>query len=81
MSFLLATAYAGTVLLATIIVNVLSQLVFHDKTQPPLVFHWIPFLGNTISYGLDPYAFFFSCRKKASPVSIQLQLPESTTTI
>lgn len=66
----LVAAYASTALLAAIIVNILSQLVFHDKHKPPVVFHWIPFLGNTITYGLDPYAFFFSCREKVSYASL-----------
>ncbi len=44
--------------------NVLKQLLFPNKNEPPLVFHWIPFLGSTLSYGIDPYRFFFACRAK-----------------
>lgn len=65
----IVAAYAGTALLAAVIFNILSQLLFHDKNKPPVVFHWIPFLGSTITYGLDPYAFFFSCREKVSSAS------------
>ena len=47
-----------------IILNVLSQLLFRNPNEPPLVFHWVPFFGNTIVYGIDPYKFFFACRQK-----------------
>ena len=47
-----------------IIINVLSQLLVKDPNEPPLVFHWVPFIGSTITYGIDPYKFFFSCREK-----------------
>ena len=40
------------------------QLIPRDPTLPPLVFHWLPWLGSTISYGDDPINFFFSCREK-----------------
>jgi hypothetical protein len=40
------------------------QLVPRDPTLPPLVFHWLPWLGSTISYGDDPINFFFSSREK-----------------
>lgn len=51
-----------------ILINVAYQLLLRrsNKTQPPLVFHWIPFLGSTISYGIDPYKFFFDCQEKVS---------------
>lgn len=49
-----------------IILNVISQLIRKDPTQPPLVFHWVPIIGSTISYGIDPYNFFFACQKKVS---------------
>ena len=47
-----------------IIVNVLGQLFSRNPNEPPLVFHWLPFIGSTITYGIDPYKFFFSCREK-----------------
>lgn len=65
-SFTLVSAYAAAGLLAIIVLNLLRQLLFRNKTDPPLVFHWIPFLGSTVTYGMDPYAFFFSCRQKVS---------------
>ena len=47
-----------------VILNVLRQLLWRNPNEPPLVFHWLPFFGNTIVYGIDPYKFFFSCRQK-----------------
>ncbi len=47
-----------------ILVNVLKQLLLKNPNEPPLVFHLIPFVGNTITYGIDPFKFFFACREK-----------------
>jgi len=33
-----------------------------DSTEPPVVFHWVPFFGSAIAYGMDPYHFFFQCQ-------------------
>ena len=50
--------------IVAVILNVLGQLLVKDRNEPPLVFHWLPFIGSTVTYGIDPYRFFFSCRKK-----------------
>ena len=47
-----------------VLLNVLNQLLFKNPYEPPLVFHWFPIIGSTISYGIDPFEFFFSCREK-----------------
>ena len=47
-----------------IVLNVLRQLLLKNPKEPPVVFHWVPFIGNTISYGIDPFIFFFKCREK-----------------
>jgi hypothetical protein len=60
---LLASTIAGVILAAAILLNCLSQLLLKNLNEPPVVFHWIPFLGSTISYGIDPYKFFFSSGK------------------
>ena len=60
---IVAAAFISLVVLA-IILNVLTQLLFRNPREPPLVFHWVPFFGNTIVYGIDPYRFFFGCRQK-----------------
>jgi sterol 14-demethylase len=68
MSTLWIVAYALLAFAATIALNVIYQFLFRmlNKTRPPLVFHWVPFIGSTIHYGMDPYDFFFSCREKVS---------------
>ena len=46
----------------------LSQYLFARKDEPPVVSYWLPFVGSAITYGQDPYAFFFRCREKVSVV-------------
>ena len=60
---IVAAAFISFCVLA-VIFNVLGQLLFRNPHEPPLVFHWVPFFGNTIVYGIDPYKFFFGCRQK-----------------
>lgn len=69
------TAFASSLVLA-IVLNVLSQLLFKNPHEPPLVFHLVPFIGSSISYGMDPYQFFSACREKvnASPLKTILVL-------
>jgi sterol 14alpha-demethylase len=54
----------SSLLVVSVVVNVLIQLLFKNPNEPPVVFHWFPFVGSTISYGIDPYKFFFNCRSK-----------------
>lgn len=58
-----ACLLVSLILLATVL-NILNQLLYRNPNEPPLVFHWFPVIGSTISYGLDPYQFFFRCREK-----------------
>jgi hypothetical protein len=60
---LVAAGFASFILLA-VVLNVLKQLLFKKANEPPLVFHWFPVLGSTITYGIDPYKFFFANQKK-----------------
>ena len=61
----LAFTIAFLVLIALLVVgNVLKQLLFKIPTDPPLVFHLFPFIGSTITYGIDPVKFFFNCKEK-----------------
>lgn len=48
----------------SVVVNVLRQLLFKNPHEPPVVFHWFPFVGSTISYGMEPYKFFNTSRAK-----------------
>jgi hypothetical protein len=58
------TYYTVGLGLVSIVLNVINQLVFYNKKEPPVVFHWVPFIGSTIAYGMDPYQFFFASRAK-----------------
>lgn len=51
-------------IVAIVAANVLKQLLFKNANEPPLVFHWFPFFGNTVVYGIDPIKFFADCKEK-----------------
>lgn len=63
LGIVVAAGFAAFLVLS-VVLNVLSQLLFRNPNEPPVVFHWFPILGNTIIYGMDPYGFFFDCRAK-----------------
>lgn len=67
--YVLAGLGFATVIVLSVVINVLAQLLFKNPNEPPVVFHWFPFIGNTISYGIDPYKFFFECRRKVRQIS------------
>ncbi|KAL0258356.1 Lanosterol 14-alpha-demethylase [Diplodia seriata] len=54
----------ATVFFAAIFLNILRQLLPKDPKKPPVVFHFVPVIGSTVTYGMDPYKFFFSNRQK-----------------
>jgi sterol 14-demethylase len=58
-----ASGLAAFLILA-VMLNVLSQLLFKNPNEPPVVFHWLPVIGNTVTYGMDPYRFFQENRAK-----------------
>lgn len=60
-------------LVLTIVLHVLGQLLLKNPSEPPVVFHWVPFIGSTITYGIDPYVFFFRCQKKVETI-LDIQL-------
>lgn len=68
-----AAGFASFILLA-VVLNVLSQLLLKKPNEPPMVFHWLPVIGSTVTYGMDPYAFFFANHKKVRrrPVAIAI---------
>lgn len=53
-------------LFVVVFFNVLSQIVKRNPNEPPLVFHWFPIIGSTITYGMDPPRFFKDNRAKVS---------------
>ncbi|KAI8967248.1 lanosterol 14-alpha demethylase [Mycotypha africana] len=60
------------VLLATtlyIILNIANQLFGPKNSKaPPVVFSWIPFMGNAIEFGINPIQFLQKCQKKYGDV-------------
>ncbi|WEJ96892.1 Lanosterol 14-alpha-demethylase [Yamadazyma tenuis] len=57
------------VLLIPFVYNLLWQLYCSLRTdRAPLVFHWIPWFGSAVPYGMQPYDFFENCRKKYGDV-------------
>ncbi|KAI8270876.1 Eburicol 14-alpha-demethylase [Colletotrichum sp. SAR11_239] len=66
MSPLVVYGLAG--LAVSIIISICRQLFFQNKSLPPTVFHWIPYVGNAVSYGMDPVAFFEKYRAKYGDV-------------
>lgn len=51
-------------LVGFLLINAARQVLFRTETEPPAVFHWIPYIGNAVSYGKDPVEFFEKCRAK-----------------
>ena len=47
-----------------ILTTVLQQVLFKNPNEPPVVFHWLPVIGSTVTYGIDPFKFFFDCQRK-----------------
>ncbi|GKT83515.1 cytochrome P450 [Colletotrichum tofieldiae] len=56
----------GAVVFLSVLLNVASQILFKNSNEPPMVFHWFPFIGNTVIYGMDPPAFFKANREKGN---------------
>ncbi|KAM3513033.1 hypothetical protein MY11210_003338 [Beauveria gryllotalpidicola] len=72
------TLFFGFIALS-VLLNVASQILFKNKNEPPLVFHWFPFIGSTITYGMDPLAFFHSNREKYGDIFTFILLGKKTT--
>ena len=70
---ILLAATVFTFIVVAILLNVLSQLIFRNPNEPPLVFHWVPFFGSTIEYGIDPYKFFFRCKEKVGSMRARVE--------
>ncbi|KAF8866433.1 eburicol 14 alpha-demethylase [Acephala macrosclerotiorum] len=66
-------------LVVTVVLNVLSQLLLANPNEPPVVFHWFPIIGSTITYGMEPYKFFFENRAKYGDVFTFILLGKKTT--
>ena len=65
---IVAAGFASFILIA-VVLNVLKQLLLKNPNEPPLVFHLFPVIGSTVTYGIDPYKFFFAQQKKVGRVA------------
>ncbi|KAB5536450.1 cytochrome P450 51 [Coniochaeta sp. 2T2.1] len=63
----IGVTFAGLLFLI-VAVNVAKQLLFANPNEPPMVFHWFPVIGSTITYGMDPPTFFKTNRAKFGDV-------------
>ncbi|ROT37377.1 cytochrome P450 [Sodiomyces alkalinus F11] len=68
-----------TVLFLSVALNVALQFFSRNPNEPPLVFHWFPFIGSTITYGMDPPTFFTENREKYGDVFTFILLGKKTT--
>lgn len=57
-------SYVAAITALSVLVNIINQQFFYRRNEPPVVFHWFPFIGSTVRYGMDPYKFFFACREQ-----------------
>lgn len=64
----LILVFLSSILLLMVILNVLQQLLFKRPNRPPVVFHWFPWIGSTVTYGRRPYEFFRENAKKHGDV-------------
>ena len=54
----------GGVVALSIFLHVAKQILFKNPNEPPMVFSWFPFIGSTVTYGMDPPKFFKENREK-----------------
>lgn len=60
---------ASIIILFPFIYNLLWQFFYSfRKDRVPLVFHWMPWVGSAVVYGMQPYEFFENCRTKYGDV-------------
>ncbi|KAK4154730.1 cytochrome P450 [Chaetomidium leptoderma] len=74
----IAVSFGGFLFLS-VFLNVLSQVLFKDPNVPPVVFHWFPVVGSTITYGMDPPRFFKENKEKYGDCFTFILLGKKTT--
>ncbi|KAI1266800.1 cytochrome P450 51 [Xylariaceae sp. FL1019] len=74
-----AGAVFGAILFVSVLVNVLQQVLLKNPNEPPVVFHWFPLIGSTITYGMDPPRFFRENREKYGDIFTFVLLGKKTT--
>ncbi|KAG6828537.1 hypothetical protein H0H92_007615 [Tricholoma furcatifolium] len=55
-------------LLILVNIPIVAIVIPRKATDPPVIFHWLPYIGSAIQYGNDPMNFFFACREKHGDV-------------
>lgn len=55
-------AALACILVTAVLANVLQQRLLRKSNEPPVVFHWLPVIGSTVTYGIDPFKFIFECQ-------------------
>lgn len=78
-TWLVVFSITGTLVAFIVLLNILQQVLVFNPHEPPIVFHILPWIGNTIEYGIDPYAFFFSCQAKYGDVFTFVLMGKRTT--
>lgn len=59
-----------------ILVNGGKQALFKKRNEPPVVFHWFPFVGSAFSYGQEPNRFLNDCQAKVRMTLLLLEQTE-----
>lgn len=63
------TEQVTLLVVAPFVYNLLWQLWYSTrKDRAPMVFHWVPWVGSAVTYGMQPYEFFEKCRHKYGDV-------------
>jgi sterol 14alpha-demethylase len=63
--FVVKLAATGASIIAIAILwNLIRQVFLKNPHEPPVVFHWLPIIGSTVTYGIDPLKFFAQCQAK-----------------
>ncbi|KAJ1331303.1 sterol 14alpha-demethylase [Microdochium nivale] len=69
----------GGFLFFSVLFNVLSQVLFKNPNEPPMVFHLFPLIGSTVTYGMDPPRWMAEQRKKYGDIFTFVLLGKKTT--
>ncbi|KAJ2905128.1 eburicol 14a-demethylase [Zalerion maritima] len=69
----------GSFLFLVVFLNVVSQVLLKNPNEPPVVFHWFPIIGSTVTYGMDPPRFFQEMQQKYGDIFTFILLGKKTT--
>nr|AWO72588.1 14-alpha-lanosterol demethylase CYP51 [Scedosporium apiospermum]AWO72589.1 14-alpha-lanosterol demethylase CYP51 [Scedosporium apiospermum]AWO72590.1 14-alpha-lanosterol demethylase CYP51 [Scedosporium apiospermum]AWO72591.1 14-alpha-lanosterol demethylase CYP51 [Scedosporium apiospermum]AWO72592.1 14-alpha-lanosterol demethylase CYP51 [Scedosporium apiospermum] len=69
----------ASIVVVSVVLNVVKQVLFKNPNEPPVVFHLFPFFGSTVEYGIDPPRFFKKMRAKHGDVFTFILLGKKTT--